>query len=60
MVNCRSLFVGERLINCLLTIRVLTDNDEHMEAVISLEKEVDGTNPPGSAHWSFLYGSKLR
>jgi hypothetical protein len=49
MVNCRSRFVGEHLIDCLLAIHVLTDNDESMEAVISLEKEVDGVNPFGSA-----------
>lgn len=52
IVNCRSQFVGERLIDRLLTI--LASNNENMEVVISLEKDVDGVNPAGSTHQSFL------
>lgn len=48
VVNCRSQFVGERWTDRLLTIP--TSNNENMEVVISLEKDVDGVNPTGSAH----------
>lgn len=47
-MNCRSQFVGERWTDRLLTIP--TSNNENMEVVISLEKDVDGVNPTGSAH----------